>query len=797
MTDNGSNPTHSAALDYHRRLGLKVIATVGKNPAAPMGEGWQTRPTTEDDLARWFANGTGYNVGIQWGSVSGNRVDVDLDCRAATAVADSLLPPTGWVFGRPKHPRSHRTYRVDRVGPSIKLEDPATGHMQIELRGENLQTVVPPSRHEKTGEVITWESFTEPAEVTYDDLARAVRQVGAACLIARHLWPKEKGGRHGVALALGGALAHAGYPLEDAKRLVKAAAHAVEDDEPEDRLKAVETSYEKKEAGELCTGWPTLGQMFPDKGAVLDQVSKWLGISPDKGAKDKKQKKGRVDVEDAEDVELVVSCLADVKPQPITWLVPDVLPLGKLVLLAGDGGHGKSTLTLHLAACLSKGLPAFGMSYDRAKTGDTLFIQCEDDYADTVVPRLLAAGADRNHTHQVEGIRGKDGKLVPFNLAYFQALERELENRPEVRLVVIDPAGAYVGSTGVDDYKDSELRALLGPLAEMAARRRVCIILIKHLIKGTAAKAVHKVSGSAGYVNTVRAAFVVVPSEEDPDRKLFLPLKFNPGRHPEGRAYRFKSISEDARQVILDAYGGHLDEEARTQLGKQLVQLEWEVAPVSTTADDAFAEAGQRGKAGKDVERAAEWLTGFLAGGPQPSDLCVSQGNKALGLTRQLKWWRDAVLKAILGGQPRKLGFGAEGQWYFTLPSHAWPPAGAVHPGKPGGVVVDNDPPGRSIIPFPGVTDAGAKESKESKESKEGGGGSDEDSLGSLAEGAGQAPKESTSSPVEHSLDSLDSLDSLAETFPLPTAQADPDCGREVSSASVDPPHDDREEGEI
>src|SRR5207244_482487 len=94
--------------------------------------------------------------------------------------------------------------------------------------------------------------------------------------------------------------------------------------------------------------------------------------------------------------------------------------------------------------------------------------------------------------------------LVPGHLPLGKLV---LQARPEGRLVVVDPAGAYIGKSGIDDHKDSDLRALLGPLAELAARHAVTILLVKHLNKGVTAKAVHKVGGSVGYVNAVRAAF--------------------------------------------------------------------------------------------------------------------------------------------------------------------------------------------------------------------------------------------------------------------------------------------------
>jgi hypothetical protein len=230
--------------------------------------------------------------------------------------------------------------------------------------------------------------------------------------------------------------------------------------------------------------------------------------------------------------------LNTIRPEPIRWLVPEYLPLGKLVLLAGGGGHGKSTLTLHLAACLSTGRPCLGLEYTPLGPCEVLLVNCEDDFADTVVPRLLSAGADLDRIHRVDGIRRADGSPSPFSLDHYQAIEEELAARPGVRLVVIDPASAYVARAGVDDYRDSELRTLLGPLAELAARRRVTVPLVKHLVKGATTKAVQRVNGSAGYFNTVRIAHLVAPHPDDETRKLLLPAKINIGPKPATLAYQ-------------------------------------------------------------------------------------------------------------------------------------------------------------------------------------------------------------------------------------------------------------------
>src|SRR5262249_35902791 len=145
---------------------------------------------------------------------------------------------------------------------------------------------------------------------------------------------------------------------------------------------------------------------------------------------------------EAEVIGLQTTRLDTIRPIPVRWLVPGYLPLGKLILLAGDGGHGKSVLTLHLTAALTRGQPCFGLDYKSPPACDVLLISCEDDFADTVVPRLLAAGAPLVRVWKVDGIKTKEGKAAPYCLAHYQAMDRELAAHPDIRLVVIDPAGA-------------------------------------------------------------------------------------------------------------------------------------------------------------------------------------------------------------------------------------------------------------------------------------------------------------------------------------------------------------------
>src|SRR5262249_7562335 len=130
---------------------------------------------------------------------------------------------------------------------------------------------------------------------------------------------------------------------------------------------------------------------------------------------------------------LHTTSLSRIAPEPVRWLVEGRIPLGKLTLLAEDGGHGKTTLTHELTAAVTTGRPAFGLAYAPPPSGDVLLVSCEDDFGDTVVPRLLTLGAELSKVHRVDGVRTKDGKVAPFSLANYESLERELQARPDVR----------------------------------------------------------------------------------------------------------------------------------------------------------------------------------------------------------------------------------------------------------------------------------------------------------------------------------------------------------------------------
>lgn len=223
--------------------------------------------------------------------------------------------------------------------------------------------------------------------------------------------------------------------------------------------------------------------------------------------------------------------LAGVEPRNIDWLWPRRIPRGKVSLVAGQPGRGKSQLSLHMAAQVSNG----GKWPDGARCpqGSVVIVSCEDDVTDTIVPRLIAAGADlsRCYDHSLTDL----SRDTPALVARLRALQ-------DVALLIIDPATAYLGK--FDGNNAPEVRRLLAPLQKMAADLNVAVLLVTHLNKSTAnGEPMSRVAGSGAFVAVCRSAWLV---ETDPDdterrRRLFVPLKNNIGDDITGFAFKVES----------------------------------------------------------------------------------------------------------------------------------------------------------------------------------------------------------------------------------------------------------------
>lgn len=232
---------------------------------------------------------------------------------------------------------------------------------------------------------------------------------------------------------------------------------------------------------------------------------------------------------------LVTVCAADIQPEHVEWLVDQSLPLGMLAVIGGQPGLGKSQISINLAAGVTtgKGLPG-GAAFNNH--GSVIILANEDDAARTIRPRLDAAEADISKVHIVQGVAREGASVDMFQLdADISGLRDRAQEIGDVRLIIIDPPSAYLGSK-VDSYKDSDVRRVLMPLGNLAQETGAMILLIVHLNKRTDGGAQQRFSGSTAWTAAPRVGFMVV---EDPltKQRLMLPVKNNIGDDRLGYQY--------------------------------------------------------------------------------------------------------------------------------------------------------------------------------------------------------------------------------------------------------------------
>ena len=313
-------------------------------------------------------------------------------------------------------------------------------------------------------------------------------------------------------------------------------------------------------------------------------------------------------------------CLAEIAPESVEFLWRPYLPVGKLTLLEGDPGQGKSFLAAALAANGSRGRGLPGA--EPSEPWSTLMLTAEDGLADTLRPRLDRLGAD------VDRIFGVEDLLDLSSAEGLSTLERAIADR-RPRLVIIDPVVAYVGAR-TDLHRANQVRAVLGPLARLAAKTRTVILAIRHLNKTQGTPSLYRGHGSIDFTAAARSVLLVGTDPDEPEQRIVIHLKSNLAR--TGRSLAFT-----IRDGVF-AWSGWSQLTARDLL-----------------QDDRAAEERTA------IGEAKDFLVEVLADGPQGSKE-VLQEAKAAGISE--KTLRRA--KSQLKVKVRKTGF--HGNWCWALP---------------------------------------------------------------------------------------------------------------------------------
>jgi hypothetical protein len=215
--------------------------------------------------------------------------------------------------------------------------------------------------------------------------------------------------------------------------------------------------------------------------------------------------------------------VSDLGPRPVEWLWPRRLALGKLAILDGDPGLGKSLLTLDLCARLSTGRP---WPDGAASPGPwpSLILQGEDNPHDTLRPRLHALGADLSRVFYPDS----DDPLAaaPLRLPSGTPALEDSVAQTGARLLVIDPLTLFLDPGVCINYEPSARQAL-EPLARMAEARRCAVLFVRHLNKHGGWRALYRGSGNIGVVATCRSAWLVAADPDAPARRVFANVKNN------------------------------------------------------------------------------------------------------------------------------------------------------------------------------------------------------------------------------------------------------------------------------
>ena len=346
---------------------------------------------------------------------------------------------------------------------------------------------------------------------------------------------------------------------------------------------------------------------------------------------------------------------SDITPKPISWLWSPFLPQGKLVMFAGPSGAGKTTLAIRMAATITSG--SMWPSGTTAQKGRVLIWSGEDDLDDTLVPRLLACGADLGMVDFVKSTDTGDG-LRDFTPSTDMAcVEEAIKNEPPA-LFIIDP---IVSAIRGDSHKNAEVRQSLEPLRNLAERHRTTVLGISHFSKGTkGADPVERVTGSLAFAAAPRVVLAAAKLPEDDERgsRLFCIAKSNLGLDVGGFAYDIEpTYVGDGIKTTHAVWGQALEGTARDLLAQAETT---DSSEMKTALDDAM-----------------DFLRSELEGGRQrPPD--VMKKAKAEGISERTLQRAKSALRV----ETHRSGYGGGCHW--VLPDHTSHPRQAAKAGNNG-----------------------------------------------------------------------------------------------------------------
>jgi putative DNA primase/helicase len=346
---------------------------------------------------------------------------------------------------------------------------------------------------------------------------------------------------------------------------------------------------------------------------------------------------------DAVDVWIECVSASAIEPTNLTWLWKHRVPLGKLTVFCGPPDVGKSACAIDIIARGTKGQP-WPDCENEILPFDVLMLVAEDDLSDTVVPRLMAAGANLNRVHFAKQtiITGR-AKGVERRIALdsdIAAIEKLLVRNPNIRLVVVDPLASYLGKAKKNTEED--IRSMLTALKELAERCDVAVLTIDHFNKNIQQASIHRLSGAGALTAVPRAVwgFIKDPADTEKLNRLMLNIKLNivEERKKTGLKYRFATTQVTIKDKL-----------------EAMPVMDWGGATTGDIDDILQVQADPQERR---VGKAKKFLEAFLANGARPSTEILTEAGKE-------RISRNAIFEAKREMQVRC--FKAKGSWWCEL----------------------------------------------------------------------------------------------------------------------------------
>ena len=581
-------PGANKILAYARRYfqigwNLTPLKFQSKEPLIPW-ERFQHERITEEELKQLFKPGC--NIGVVCGKIS-KLVVLDVD-GITPEIRDFLKDKPGLKeTARVKTSRGWHFYFSIPDDVEIPTVKNLQGLQGLEVRGEGSYVVAPPSLH-PSGIAYKWSLPTGKFEVhpipdwLLDSIAmhKEFSKEGDKLYktILQDTRPLHEGERNSTLCSLAGRLKAGGLSKEETRNLLLAI----------NKERCIPPLQEK----ELLT--------------ILDSVFSYP---------DPPREKAKVEL---------IKC-STIKPEAVTWLWEGYIPCGALNLAGGDPGHGKSTFALELAARVSRGQLEGEF---KGTPQDVLILSAEDSPTTTIIPRLIAAGADLERVSIV-----KTAIALPYCLSEIE------KNLGTARLLVLDPFEAYLPE-GVNPWRNPDLRRVLAPVSEFAERTNIAILIISHLNKRRDPNVIYRYSDSVAKVAAARSAFVFVRDPDNSETFIFVQTKNNLGPQAMPIKYRIEG-------TVIKYEGISIETQRLVWLGKAEV--------------DVTSLLNQTREEREVLQEAIEFLEATLSEGPRSSNEVINEA-KELGIS--LPTLKRA--KRQLGVVSCKQGF--KSGWTWELP---------------------------------------------------------------------------------------------------------------------------------